>query len=68
MKKYKEETTETRPAPTLKEGPPKRKMLRELTVLNPGMSRNQGKRSPEMAKIGGGAPSTIWKRKFIECT
>ena len=43
-------------------------MLRELKFFDPGMSRNQRKILPEMAKIGGGAPSKIQKRNFMECT
>ena len=51
-----ENLRETKPTPPLKEGKPKRVMLRELTILNPGVSRNQSKILPDMAKIGGGAP------------
>ena len=43
-------------------------MLRDLTILNPGESINQTKILPDMAKIGGGAPSTIRKINLMECT
>ena len=43
-------------------------MLRDLTILNPGESINQNKISPEMAKTGGGSPSTRWKGNIMECT
>ena len=43
-------------------------MLRYSTIFNPGVSINQGKRLPEMAKIGGGAPRTRLKGNLMECT
>ena len=43
-------------------------MLRDLIILNPGMSRNQRKRLPDIFKIGGGYPSTIQKGNFMEYT
>ena len=63
-----EEITELIPVPTLKEGNPARLILRDLTVLNPGVSRYQRKRLPDMAKIGDGDPSTIQKGNLMECT
>ena len=68
MKHTKEgDREETKHTPTLKEGAQTRVMLRELTILNTEMSRNQEKILPEMAKIGGGDPSTIWKGNVMEC-
>ena len=43
-------------------------MFRYLTILNPGESRNQRKKLPEMANIGVGAPSTRWKGNLMEFT
>ena len=60
------EVTESRPAPKIKEGAPTRVMLRELTILNPGESRNQKKILPDMDKIGGDAPMTRWKVNLME--
>ena len=40
--------------------------MRELTIINPEASRDQSKVLPEIAKIGGGAPSTRWKENFKE--
>ena len=54
-----EEVTEPRPASTIKEETPTRVMLRDLTILNTGYSRNQRIRLLEMANIGIGAPSTV---------
>ena len=69
MKQTKEdEETEPRPSPTLKEVNPKRFMLRDLTLLNPGVSRNQSGKLPETAKIDGVYPKTIGKGIFYETT
>ena len=47
LKQFKEEEViEHIPPPTLKEGTPTRVMLRDLTILNPGESRNQRIRLP----------------------
>ena len=43
-------------------------MLRDLTILNTGESRNKSKILPDMAKICGGDPSTIWKGNLMKCT
>ena len=43
-------------------------MLREITILDPGEPRNQRKILLDMAKIGDGAPSTIWKENLMVCT
>ena len=47
------------PAQTLKEGTPTRVVLRNLKILNPGVSRKESKILPGMAKICGGSPSTV---------
>ena len=36
-------------------------MLREFTTLNPGASRNLGKRLLVMVNNDGGVPGTIWE-------
>ena len=41
-------------------------MLREPTILNCGVSIYQRKILPDMAKIVGGAPSTIWKGNLLD--
>ena len=43
-------------------------MLRNFPNLNPGASINQKTILLEMAKIGGGAPSTRWMVNLIACT
>ena len=43
-------------------------MSRELKILDPGVSRNQSKILPYMAKIGGGTPSTRQKENLMACT
>ena len=43
-------------------------MLRDLTIFNPIDSINQRKILSEIANIGGGAPSTIWKGNLMGCT
>ena len=43
-------------------------MLRDLTILNPVESINQRIRLSEMARIGIGASSTIWKGNYMEYT
>ena len=63
-----EEETEPRPAQTLKEGNPEIVILRDLKILNPGVSINQRKRLPEMAKIGGSSLGTRRKGNVMECT
>ena len=63
-----EELIEPRTAPTLKEDNPTRVILRDLTIADPCVSINQRKRLLDIAKIGGGAPSTIRKGNFMECT
>ena len=54
----------TKKTPTTIEGNPKRVMLMGKIILNHG----QRIRLPEMDKVGIGAPSTIWKVNFMECT
>ena len=67
MQQFKEEEiTEPRPVPTLKEGTPTIVMLRYLKILDPVVSRNQKKISPDMAKIGDSAPDTKWKVNLME--
>ena len=69
LQQFKEkEVTEPIPATTLKGGTPIRVMLRDLTIFNPVESINLKKILPYIANIGGGAPSTRWKGKFMECT
>ena len=43
-------------------------MLRDLKILNPRESRNQGIILTDMAKIGIGYPSKIRKGNLMECT
>ena len=65
MKHFKNEwVTETITPTTLKEGTPTRVILSYLAISNPGETRNQRIRLPEMANIGIGAPSTILKEIF----
>ena len=47
---------------------PKKVMLRDLTILNPGESINQRIRLPYMSNIGGGSTSQIWKGNVMEYT
>ena len=61
-------STEPKPSPTLKEGTPTRVLLRKLTILNTGESKNLRIILPEMARIGIGVPIKIWKGNLIECT
>ena len=43
-------------------------MSRDLKILNPGVSINQGKILSDVSNIGGGAPIAIWKGNLMECT
>ena len=54
--------------PTLNWGTPTRVMMRDLTIFNPGDSRNQRKILPDMDNTCGGAPSTRCRVNFMECT
>ena len=60
------EVTEPIPAPTLKEGNPTREYVEVINNIESWRVKNQRKILPEMAKICGGAPSTIWKRNLME--